>query len=218
MMDRPVERGLYWDPVLDGLEERQWFLDDPRSPAGTRVDPRSFTVGKRWEDDVDLTVPVGQAGHSMDWTYGAFHMPVVTEAVAEALRPHGNDIQLVPVSVEDTSVDYYILNVTTLIDAINPTYTEGLRWTEEDERPDKLGGWKMVVTLVLDAEKTEPHQMQASRCAALGVSRDPLPSRLRQPARGVWRLHFVCKPCAADVEWPPRVPADLRFRGTPPGT
>ncbi len=143
---------------FDSRDRAQWFLGDPKDASGREVHhPYTFTRGQRLEVPDGLVVPVDNAGHALDFSFGSFDMPVVTEpvgALLDAMAAAG--VQRIPVRVEGRSERYEILNVVTVIDCIDRDRTIGDLWTEEDCDPEEdgdaeeIGGYRMVFELRLD--------------------------------------------------------------------
>jgi Immunity protein family (Imm11) len=80
-------------------------------------------------------------------------MPVVSGRVALCLeRVAPDDVQLVPLEVDGTSVEYFIANVLSVLDVIDDERSTGMRWVEGDGRPEKVGEWRMLERLVLDRD------------------------------------------------------------------
>ncbi len=137
---------------FDSRDQDQWFLGDPHDPAGRMVYPESFTGGERVEVPDGLVVPVDNPGHPLDFSFGSFDMPVVTEPVGALLdRIAGADVQRIPVRVQGRSEPYEILNVVTVVDCIDRERTIGELWTEEDGDTDEVGGYRIVYELWLES-------------------------------------------------------------------
>ncbi len=141
-------------PWFDSRDRAQWFLGDPHDPAGRMVNPYGFTVGERVEVPDGLVVPVDNPGHPLDFSFGSSDMPVVTEPVGALLDGiASDDVQRIPVRVQGRTEPYEILNVVTVVDCIDRERTNGKLWTEEDDEPSKLGGYRTVYELWLDPDR-----------------------------------------------------------------
>lgn len=142
--------------LFDSRDQDQWFLGAPRDATGRELDPFIFMDGERLEVPDRLVVPIDNAGHPLDFSFGAFDMPVVTEPVAALLaRIATADVQRIPVRVEGRSEPYEILNVVTVIDCIDRGRTVGALWTEEHGQPSKIGGYRTADELWLDPARIE---------------------------------------------------------------
>lgn len=136
---------------FDSRDQGQWFLGEPRDVSGREVDPFIFKGGERVDVPDGLVVPVDNAGHPLDFSFGSFDMPVVTEPVGALLDTlAAADVQRIPVRVEGRSEPYEILNVVTVIDCIDRDRTIGDLWTEEDGDPSDVGDYQGVYELWLD--------------------------------------------------------------------
>ena len=152
-------QGLY-KLQFDSEDAGQWFLEAPRTPEGSRVDPRIFTYGTPVETPDPLTVPVRDPGHELDFSFAAFDMLVVTGRVG-ALIEHvaPGDIQRIPVRVEPATGSFEILNVLPVIDCIDRDRTVGTFWTPDDGRPEKVGQYRMIIDLKLDSARVGGHDI-----------------------------------------------------------
>jgi len=141
--------------LFDSRDQGQWFLGGPRDAAGREPHhPYTFTVGERVEVPDGLVVPVDNPGHPLDFSFGSFAMPVVTEPVGALLESvAGADVQRIPVRVQGRSEPYEILNVVTVLDCIDRERTIGELWTEEDGDTDEVGGYQSVYELWLDPDR-----------------------------------------------------------------
>ncbi len=165
----------FYRPWFDSRDRAQWFLGDPHDVAGREVDPFVFTVGERVEVPDGLVVPVDNPGHPVDFSFGSFAMPVVTEPVGALLESvAAADVQRIPVRVQGRSEPYEILNVVTVVDCIDRERTNGKLWTEEDDEPSKLGGYRMVFELWLDPDRIGGAQIfrLAERHVVMAVTED----------------------------------------------
>jgi hypothetical protein len=77
-------------------------------------------------------------------------MPVVDRRLGERLQALAPEsVQLV--QVDANGRDKVLFNVLSCIDAIDSARTVGERWTEKDGRPDKVGQYRTIVHLAVDA-------------------------------------------------------------------
>lgn len=148
--DNPPLYDVSFDPTI----EDQWFLDAPHDPDGNEIDPRTFTQGKRVVVSEGLVVPIGEPGAPLEFSFGAFDMPVVSARVGEVLEQLApDDVQRIPVRIEGADGPYEILNVVTAIDCIDRDRTVGTVWTEADHRSDLAGEYRMIIELHLDSSR-----------------------------------------------------------------
>lgn len=144
--------------VLDDLKfPARWHLEAPVDGAGREVDPWQFTDGKLLEVRSDLSVPVRHAGVTLDFTFAAFDVPVVTPRAQSAIMSAAaSDIQLLPVAVDQADTaggPFAILNATRLIPCLDESRSEFMKWTKADRRPDRVGKYRMVTRLRIESEK-----------------------------------------------------------------
>jgi hypothetical protein len=148
------------DVLDDATYPDRWFLQAPVDEAGIEVDPRIFTYSKPVNVTHRLWLPLRGPGTPLDFTFADFGMPVVTRAVGEAifsLAPEA--VQRIPVSVESTGQPYEILNILSEVRCLNEERSVYQRWTEADGRPDKVGQYRGVNPIVLDAGRAAGHHI-----------------------------------------------------------
>lgn len=80
-------------------------------------------------------------------------MPVVSSRLAECLLKNAiADIQLVPIAIDGTEQQHYILNVCSVLQCIAEPESQVMRWQRHDGRPEKVGAIRMLVNPVLTDE------------------------------------------------------------------
>ena len=138
--------------ILDAFSSpARWYLGGPMSDAAKDVDPRSFTAGCRYEGAKSLVVPVESGSEPLDFTLASFDMPVVTARIAASLGILApGEIQRIPVKVGALRRRYEVINVLTILNAINEDRSEITRWTEADGVPGKTGSYAGIGKLVLN--------------------------------------------------------------------
>ncbi len=131
-----------------------WFPDEPLSEDGLEIDSREFTQGRPYVGPPPCRVPLAQQGRPTEFTLAAFDMPIISQRVGRMLDDFCHaGIQRFPVAVGPFSSGYEILNVTSTCLCIDEQKSEILRWTDEDRRPDKLGTYRMITNLTIDASR-----------------------------------------------------------------
>ena len=86
--------------------------------------------------------------------YGIANSMYVDEKFLQCLKNVGEEnYQAFPVKIMPEGKIYYLLNLLNLIDAVDREQSVFTLWTEEDERPDKLGGFHKFEKMVLDRSK-----------------------------------------------------------------
>lgn len=133
----------------------RWYLREPEAKDGRIVDARIFTECTQYDGEFPLHFRFRRVGKALSFTFGAFDVPVISSEVRKALlEVKGIDVQFIPVSIEDTSKPFWIMNVLKRVDCTDERLSEIMKWTEEDGRPEKIGEYRMVSKLVLDETKT----------------------------------------------------------------
>ncbi|MFO0755162.1 MAG: hypothetical protein U0359_01620 [Byssovorax sp.] len=103
-----------------------------------------------------LVAEVIRPGRSLDFCLTSFGDPLAREPLARAMvEIVGSDLQCLPVRVGDDK-EFSLLNAIRLVQCFDEERSEFLKWTERDNRPDKLGEYRMVTRLRLDARKIPP--------------------------------------------------------------
>ena len=139
--------------LTDAVAARgRWFLGSPLSPAGEELDPRLFTNA----EPADVTGPLRLRGRPLDFTLADFDMPVASERLAtHVAQLAGGAVQCIPVTVEGAAGPHAILNVTRAVHCLDETASDIVWWTAEDDRPDRIGQYRMVSDPVLDAARLQ---------------------------------------------------------------
>lgn len=138
----------------------QWFLGEPLDAVGQIIDGWHFTDSKEYNGPIPSTVPVSHPGPERQFSFAALDMPVVSSSVADAIRainPAG--LEMFPVEIGLAERDYLILNVLNQARCVDEVRSKAMKWTEADERPDKLGGYQMIVDLTIDPDRTNGHDI-----------------------------------------------------------
>jgi len=140
--------------VPDMVDCQPWHLSAPSSPNGEELDSRIFTRGLPVTDlRVPLSIGVRNPGTPVQLSFGSFDYLVVEHRLAvlvEAIAP--SDVELFPATV-DGNPSYEVMNVKTRIRCIDDDRTVGEKWGAADGRPDKIGDFRTVTNLVIDASK-----------------------------------------------------------------
>src|SRR5262245_6066465 len=128
----------FWD---DKLVPGRWSLGDPYV-NGRWVNPDLFTDGGG-PRTLEGPIPVRRTrpGRALDYTMAGRGMPVASERAAQVFaRFAPDDVQVIPVAVEDHQEPYFILHALHAIECVDETRSEGVQWwTEEDGRPERIG-------------------------------------------------------------------------------
>lgn len=133
----------------------RWFLDEPLTAAGEELDAREFCYGKLYSGPPPAVLPIGKEGRRVDFHLAAFDMPVISTVIGDVLSNLGAaDIQRFPVTVGDGIKGYEILNAVCQEDCVDESRARVRKWELEDDRPDKLGKYREIAPLLIDALRT----------------------------------------------------------------
>jgi len=150
----------------------RWFLGSPRNRSGLELDPRMFTEGRKYcgetcypnvikkehdiSQEIPFEVPVKRGTKPLDFTFGSFNMPVVTEAIGKCIHAHCvDDTQLIPVKVDGIEGGFYILNAIRVLDAVDAEQSE-ISWRiKEDKQGNKVQSFAGIGRLVLIGKVVE---------------------------------------------------------------
>jgi hypothetical protein len=132
----------------------RWYLDDPESDEG--CDPYDFTRGEPWlirsTPNIEIKIP----GIPFDFTLTLLDVPVATHRVAEVFAAFaGSEIQRIPATVTGRP-GFDIINICRRVRCLDERLTTFTKWTPEDDRPDRLGGYRMVSNLMVDTQLVPP--------------------------------------------------------------
>ena len=158
--------------IEDDVEFRgRWYLNGLLDGSGRELDSRDFTYGRPVDvgpplrlslADEDITVDVEEPlrvslrrkGKPLDFTFADFDMAVANKRTADLFaKVAPSEIQRLPVEVATRKEEFEIINVISQIDCIDEEKSEIEWWTEEDERPDKIGTPQMISKLVIDPKR-----------------------------------------------------------------
>ena len=145
----------YFDLFDDMSISERWALRSPVNDRGQRIDPWQFDEGRPLNLEGMPTLPLARPGRALDFTSTGHTVPIVSEKVADLLGKLDflKQVQLLPARVEGQSGPF-ILNVLRVIRCINDARCREVRyWTPEDGQPEKVGEYKVVSGLRIDASK-----------------------------------------------------------------
>jgi len=133
----------------------RWHLRSPTNLQGEEVDPWVFTNGGLIPDPGRLRIPIARPGKALDFTLTGFAVPIVHVRVASLfmeLAPDG--VQRFPVDIQGQSGQFCVLVATKLIRCIDDAACKEVEiWMPEDERPEKVGEYRDISGLRIDAAK-----------------------------------------------------------------
>ncbi len=149
---------LRYFEVLDDVNvPGRWELNDPTDQSGREVEnPWMFRKGEPVQLEERLRVPLTRPGKPLDFSMaGVGVTPVIHAKVAAILTQLAPaDVQLLPVDIVSQSEPYFIANVTRVVRCIDDEASEEVRyWKPEDGRPEKVGKYRAVSGMRIDATK-----------------------------------------------------------------
>lgn len=144
----------YFRVVVNPHADFMWFPDDPVTAEGEEIDSRDFTTGAIYQGPYPSLIPLMQEGSPTEFTLAAFDMPVISERLYLILNDIcKNDIQFFPAKVGTCDSGYGILNVISVVNCIDESKSEFIKWTSEDGRPEKVGQYRMFAQLAINPHR-----------------------------------------------------------------
>jgi hypothetical protein len=132
---------------------RRWLLGEILGRNKIELDPFEFWRGIEFHRDDQFLIQRFVDGDKTAFSLAAFDVPIVRNDVAsEMLDLCGRDVQMLPVTIGPHAKKYSILNMLRIIDCIDESSSVITRWGSKDGRPDKVGQYRMVIKLVVDAQ------------------------------------------------------------------
>ncbi|HEX5746110.1 MAG TPA: DUF1629 domain-containing protein [Archangium sp.] len=145
----------YFDLMDDRQSLSRWHLGTPVDEQGQELDPWQFKEGRWLELGCVPRFPLDVRGDPLDYCWAAFSIPVVHGRVVQLFEQLGvRDVQFIPAQVEGREGPYFILNALSIIRCIDDARSRRVEyWRPEDERPDKLGQYRVVSGMRIDPSK-----------------------------------------------------------------
>jgi hypothetical protein len=133
----------------------RWHLWQPFDAKNKELGGWEFTMARPFDKlDQPVTLSVQVPGTPLDYTQADHGMPIVTSALADVISELvGTAIQRFAARIEGIDQPYEIVNVLHALSCADESRSEIMYWTEADKRPDKVGKYRMVTKLVLDASR-----------------------------------------------------------------
>jgi hypothetical protein len=149
-----MEPEAYFRVVDDFTISGRWLLQGLVDASGAPRDPRNFVYGQRVQEEYGLHIPSIVEGQPLEFTLADFDMPVVSSALGAVIADVASEhIQRLPITIEGVGSGYEILNVTTIVDALDRDHSRLTYWGESDKRPDKIGKPRMIVEIAIDPNR-----------------------------------------------------------------
>jgi hypothetical protein len=157
---------------FDSALHDQWFLETPVHVSGDKGAFWRLTGGQalKGEDLEGWSTAVGEVGQKLAMSFAGFDVPIVDSTVANLFALHASDdVQLPPIKIKGEPLGYRLLVATRLLKCVDEQRSEFTRWLPEDGRPEKVGEYRMVMRLRLDANVV-PKSVQIFRVAGWEVA------------------------------------------------
>lgn len=151
----------YYDLTDDRRSQDRWHLRAPVDEQGRAVDPWQFRKGLWLEAPGRIRFPVKPDGGVLDFTLASFAIPIVSGRLKQLLEHLGiQEVQFLPVQVEEHPEPWFILNALRVIRCIDEARCEEVQtWLPEDGQPEKVGEYRVVSGLRIDPAKVGEAQI-----------------------------------------------------------
>jgi hypothetical protein len=131
-----------------------------RSPVdehGQKINPWQFDKGRWIEPPGIIRFPVKPDGVELDFSWAAFSIPVVNSRFVQLFERLGvQEVQFLPVQVENHAGPFFILNTLRVIRCIDEARCEEVQhWTPEHGEPEKVGQYRYVRGMRINPTKVE---------------------------------------------------------------
>jgi hypothetical protein len=139
----------------DRSSHSRWHLGSPLDKQGQELEPWQFFKGRSLELGCVPRFPIDVSGQPLDFCWAAFAIPVVHDRFVQLFqRLRVQDVQFIPTQVDGTSEPFFILNTLREVRCIDDARCEEVQyWGPEDGQPEKLGEYRYVHGLRIDASK-----------------------------------------------------------------
>lgn len=130
----------------------RWHLSTPETRI-RGIGPAKFTSCLPFRGRTAVTMLHARYGETLDFTLAAFDVPVVSAKCAEIIgAAAGSDVQFIPVGIPACPHGFLIMNVLTEIRCVDECRSEFIRWGPGDDRPEKVGHYRMFTRLRIDPD------------------------------------------------------------------
>jgi len=149
----------FYEAWQDMAIDNQWSLSDPFDNDGNELYGWRFTAGKKYDSALPLpsSVKIKQEGIMLPVSFGGLDVPYVNNVIKNKLSERcKNGIQFIPVRIEGSNLQYYIMNVVKLADAVSDL-SDIEFYTEEEALKypaiASAGKLKYIRNLIIDKKK-----------------------------------------------------------------
>lgn len=141
----------YFQIVAEVETSNRWFLGSPKNSQGQVVNPESFRKAQKAIVNSLLMISVRRTGNPLDFTFADFDMPVVGARVVELLNKVApGAYETFPARIDGYGGDYSVVNFLVARKCLDEKKSEFLKWSETDNRPDKIGQYRQISKLIID--------------------------------------------------------------------
>ena len=144
-----------WYQIIDDVQyPNRWHMDTVVPANGDEWAFWCFLDPTAHIDESVWNVRIQYPGEQLNFTFSGFDVPIVDSNALEAFRSVAEkDFKSIPVKVQNVKDQFYILQVTNEVECVDEKLSVFDKWAEEDERPDKIGEYKMFAKLRIDKKK-----------------------------------------------------------------
>lgn len=146
----------YYEIYDDVYVQGRWHLKMPVDRQGEWIDTWQFNEGRVLEIEGPIRFPLKREGVALEFSLCSMGIPVVHRRVVSLFERLGiqKEVQFIPVEIDGQEEPWFILNTLQVIRCIDDSRCEEVfYWLPDDNRPDKLGGYKNVRGLKVDSSK-----------------------------------------------------------------
>jgi len=146
--------------LADPEATSRWHIKAPVDALKNEVDARLFTQSTKYQGSLSLVMPLRRRGDLVDFNFGDFDMVVTPEGLnVELEHMLSPQIQRIPVKIENGGRGFEILNVLDVVKCVDEQRSEFTKWTNSDGRSDKVGKFRMITRLRIDAKAASAHHL-----------------------------------------------------------
>ncbi len=150
----------YYHMWFDDSIERPWRLSIAEGANGDSIRGDDFAFGRRVDMAEPLKIVMRYDGVRTDYTFGAFELMVANQHARDVLMAiAADDVQLLDAEVAGATDEYWVVNILNILPCLDEDRSSFTKWTEEDERPDKIGQYRGVSDLKIDPTKAVGHDI-----------------------------------------------------------
>jgi hypothetical protein len=152
-MGEPIH---YHELFFDSRLRDQWVLAEPIDEHGEELDPWRFFSGHPVELSGTPRISLAAPGRALDFSFTTLSIPIIHGRLVPLFERLGlqQQIQFFPVELVGRTEPYFIINVLRILRCIDDARCERVDyWRPEDGAPDRLGDYRLVRGLRIDANQ-----------------------------------------------------------------